>query len=76
MNTKNEELTTIDSADLDTVTGGMWGPIIAQGLSWLGSMFGGGTNVGVQNGNNNRQAQGNTGPTTLGDGSPIKGPQQ
>ena len=75
MDTKND-ITTIESADLETVTGGIaWGPIISQGLSWLGGMFGGGTNVGVQNGNGNRQAQGNTGPTTLGDGSPIKGQQ-
>jgi hypothetical protein len=71
MNTQND-ITTIDSADLETVTGGFaWGPLISQGLSMLGGMFGGGMNVGVQNGDKNRSAQGNSGPTTLGDGSPI-----
>ena len=75
--TETNELASIDTADLEHVTGGGWA---GDAWNWVktnvGGLFGGGgggTNIGVQNGNNNRQAQGNSGPTTVGDNSPIGG---
>jgi hypothetical protein len=54
------------------VVGGGWA---GDAWNWVtntvGSMFGG-INVGIANGNNNRVAVGNQGPTTLGDNSPVK----
>ena len=65
----NNEITTIASADLDDVTGGFaW---LSRVLPALSSMFGGGVNANAQIGNNQRSAQGNQGPVSLGDGSPI-----
>ncbi|HEX5061340.1 MAG TPA: hypothetical protein VFV99_18360 [Kofleriaceae bacterium] len=77
--TDTNELASIDTADLEHVTGGGWA---GDAWNWVktnvGGLFGGGgggggINVGVQNGNNNRQAQGNSGSTTIGDNSPIGG---
>ena len=63
------EITTIAEADLETVTGGWaW---LAKAATMLGGMFGGGVNANAQIGNNQRSAQGNQGPVSLGDGSPI-----
>jgi len=63
------EITTIDSAELEGVTGGWaW---LAKAATALGGLFGGGTNVNAQIGNNQRSANGNTGPVSLGDGSPV-----
>ncbi|HSD87949.1 MAG TPA: hypothetical protein VLB44_10565 [Kofleriaceae bacterium] len=71
MSIETTEIAPIETADLENVTGGFaWGPLITQGLSMLGGLMGR-TNIGVQNGNNQRSAQGNTGPVSLGDGSPI-----
>jgi hypothetical protein len=65
----NNEITTIASADLEDVTGGMaW---LGRLLPALGGLFGGGANVNGQIGNNQRSAQGNQGPVSLGDGSPV-----
>jgi hypothetical protein len=65
----NNEITTIASADLEDVTGGFaW---LAKALPALGGLFGGGTNANAQIGNNQRSANGNTGPVSLGDGSPV-----
>lgn len=65
----NDEITTIDTADLEHVTGGWaW---LARAASFLGSMFSGGASVNAQIGNNQRSAQGNQGPVSLGDGSPV-----
>jgi len=76
MSTKTTEIASIETAELENVTGGFaWGPLLTQGLSMLGGMFGG-TNIGVQNGTNQRSAQGNTGPVSIGDGSPITTTQQ
>jgi hypothetical protein len=74
-NTDTSELAGIDIADLEYVTGGSW---VSSAWNWVkssvGGMFGGGgTNIGFQNGDNNRQAQGNSGSTTIGDNSPIGG---
>ena len=82
MNTNANELATIETTDLEHVTGGGWaGDAWNWVTSTVGSMFGGGMmggggiNVGVQNGNNNRSAQGNQSSTTIGDNSPINGGQ-
>ncbi|HSD87951.1 MAG TPA: hypothetical protein VLB44_10575 [Kofleriaceae bacterium] len=70
-----EELATISLDQLDDVTGGGWA---GDAWNWVkdtaGSLFGGegqGTNISLQNGNNQRSAQGNTAPVSLGDNSPI-----
>lgn len=68
----SDQFETLDSADLDGVTGGILPWLIAgaaaAGAAWY---FGGGINVGVANGDNNRVAVGNQGPTTLGNNSPV-----
>ncbi|HTL32720.1 MAG TPA: hypothetical protein VL326_06335 [Kofleriaceae bacterium] len=65
----NNEITTIAAADLEDVTGGFaW---LAKAATMLGGMFGGGTNLNAQIGNNQRSANGNSGPVSIGDGSPI-----
>ena len=66
----NNEITTIAEADLENVTGG-FGAWLGRLLPALGGMFGGGANANAQVGNNQRSAQGNQGPVSLGDGSPI-----
>ncbi|HTL32722.1 MAG TPA: hypothetical protein VL326_06345 [Kofleriaceae bacterium] len=69
---KNEQLATISIDQLDNVTGGAgWGDFFKSAASGLGSMFGGGTNINAQIGNNQRSANGNTGPVSLGDNSGI-----
>jgi hypothetical protein len=72
----NNEFATISNDHLDNVIGGAGG--WAGAWNWIkdtaGSMFGGGgsgTNVNAQIGNNQRSAQGNTAPVTIGDNSPI-----
>jgi len=64
---------TVDVAQLDDVSGGILPWLIAgaaaAGAAWY---FGGGINVGIANGDNNRVAVGNQGPTTLGDNSPVR----
>jgi hypothetical protein len=79
------DFSTISHAELDDVTGGgaignawNWAKKNAGGIAeTVGGLFGGegmagyGTSVGVQNGANQRSAQGNTGPVSMGDGSPI-----
>jgi hypothetical protein len=69
------EFQTIETQELDGVTGGWaW---LTRALPFLGGLFGGGggnTNVNV--GNNQRTAQGNQGPVSQGDGSPITVNQQ
>ena len=72
MSNENTDIVTIETTDLDNVTGGVgaggwWG----TALSAVSSLFGGGTNIGIQNGTNQRQATGNTGPVSMGDNSPI-----
>jgi hypothetical protein len=73
----NNEITTIASSDLDGVTGGFaW---LGRLLPALGGLMGGGANGNAQIGNNQRSAQGNQGPVSLGDNSPINinsAPQQ
>ena len=65
----NNEITTIASADLEDVTGGMaW---LSRIGTALGGLFSSGANVNAQVGNNQRSAQGNQGPVSLGDGSPV-----
>lgn len=66
----NNEITTIADAELDGVTGG-WAAWLGKAATMLGGLFGGGTNINAQVGNNQRSAQGNTGPVSIGDGSPI-----
>ena len=66
----NNEITTIASADLEDVTGG-FGAFLTKLAPMLGGLFGGGTNANAQIGNNQRSAQGNTGPVSLGDNSPV-----
>jgi hypothetical protein len=66
------KLAVVSGDDLEVVFGGGWA---GDAWNWVtntvGSMFGG-INVGIANGNNNRVAVGNQGPTTLGDNSPVK----
>lgn len=76
MSTQNA-FTTIDTTDLDTVTGGSWA-FVRRAAIWAAGLFGGGggggggdTNVTVQNGSNNRSASGNSGTVSMGDNSPI-----
>jgi len=65
----NNEITTIADADLDGVMGGLaW---LGRAATMLSGLFGGGTNINAQIGNNQRSAQGNQGPVSLGDGSPV-----
>ncbi|HUS30142.1 MAG TPA: hypothetical protein VMZ53_16660 [Kofleriaceae bacterium] len=79
MNNK-DAFTSISLDNLEHVTGGAgkaggWG---SQAWSWIkdtaSSLFSGegtGTNINAQIGNNQRSAQGNTGPVSLGDNSPV-----
>ena len=61
----------VSGDDLEVVVGGGWA---GDAWNWakgaVGNFFGG-LNIGIANGNNNRVAVGNQGPTTLGDNSPI-----
>jgi len=62
----------VSGDDLEVVVGGGWA---GDAWNWVkGSVgnFFGGLNIGIANGNNNRVAVGNQGPTTLGDNSPIE----
>jgi hypothetical protein len=69
---KNEQLATISIDQLDNVTGGAgWGDMWKSISSGIGGLFGGGTNINAQIGNNQRSANGNTGPVSLGDNSPV-----
>lgn len=71
---KHDDFATISIDQLDNVTGGGW---MGDAWNWVkdsvGSLFGGGSgiNVNAQIGNNQRSAQGNTGPVSLGDNSPV-----
>jgi len=68
----NEQLATISIDQLDNVTGGAgFGDIWNSIKSGVGGLFGGGTNINAQIGNNQRSAQGNQGPVSLGDNSPV-----
>lgn len=66
----NNEITTIADAELEGVTGGI-GAWLGRAATMLGGLFGGGTNVNAQIGNNQRSAQGNSAPVSLGDNSPV-----
>ena len=59
------EFETIESQELDGVSGGWaW---LARVAPFIGGLFGGGgTNANVQNGNDNRTAQGNSGTVNQG----------
>jgi len=66
------EFATISIDQLDNVTGGGWlGDAWSSVSRSVGGLFGGGTNINAQIGNNQRSAQGNTGPVSLGDNSPV-----
>lgn len=70
---KNDELTAIEVSQLDLVIGGAgggggwWG----AATSWVSSLFGHGTNVNVNTGNNNNIGQGvhTKGNVTIGNGN-------
>ena len=79
---KTNDFASISSDELVDVTGGgamgnAWNWVkknagsIAEGIGGLMGGEGQGTNIGLQNGSNQRSAQGNTGPVSMGDGSPI-----
>jgi hypothetical protein len=81
----NHDFATISTEQLDDVTGGAGGGFLGNAWSWasrnLGGLLGGGggINANAQIGNNQRSAQGNQGPVSLGDNSPINinsAPQQ
>jgi hypothetical protein len=66
------EFAAISIDQLDNVTGGAgWSDIWGSIKSSVGGLFGGGTNINAQIGNNQRSANGNTGPVSLGDNSPV-----
>ena len=69
----DNDFETVSTDQLDHVTGGGW---MGDAWNWVkntaGNLFGGsGINVNAQIGNNQRSAQGNTGPVSLGDNSPV-----
>ena len=72
--TKHDDFATISTDQLDDVTGGGF---LGDAWNWasrnLGGLMGGGggINANAQIGNNQRSAQGNQGPVSLGDNSPI-----
>jgi hypothetical protein len=81
---KQDEFTSISLDNLELVIGGAGQGWAGTAWNWVrdtvGGMFGGGggggTNVNAQIGNNQRSAQGNTGPVSLGDNSPVTVNQQ
>ena len=74
--TKHDDFATITTEQLDTVTGAAGGGFLSNAWNWAsknlgGLLGGGGINANAQIGNNQRSAQGNQGPVSLGDNSPI-----